>query len=408
MKKLYTLMAALLATAAVSAESVTWNIDEALTGYKSGTELNEMTFQINSNIEVSFLNDAGTNSVVYRKSSADKVGFIVIYKDNTMTVTAKDATITGLNFSIDDNADDPQTGSNTTASWSVRIDDTLYGPSRPAGESWEGSTSELTVTGNSKTTILALTIEYTVDGDDNGGDDNGGDDNGDEGDDNKEYENAEFLFENYMGQNAQYLTMESNGTTLAFTGSANASLNQATNTQGAPSYYYFGDAENYVSLSYRYQPGGTSTNGINSNVKGVCTFPTDGEFYIYAYNNQTDPNNPEAGRSLVVNQNDEDIFTYEYKATGYVEAQDNANRKVWPIKSVEVKKGTAYLLWPNGQVQFYAFVFVPEGNEFTSSIDPIFDDAINADEKAYDLLGRPVGDNYKGLVIKGGKKYILK
>ena len=230
-----------------------------------------------------------------------------------------------------------------------------------------------------------------------GGNDNpgGGDD---EGDDNPgEYESAALFFTADLigqGEMAQNVTLTDNGTSVTFTSnSANAQIDDIT--------FNYGTAEEYTAIQYRYRPGGKSSNGVNSTNKGVFTFPCDGTLYLYVFNNQDgDP------RNIQIVQNGETIFDHPYKSDEFVNVGDDENVvKVWPVYTAEVAKGTATLLWPVNQVMISGFEFVPAESDGDDTTSVITVEEMR-DARAYDLMGRPVGDDYRGIYIKGGKKYI--
>ena len=92
---------------------------------------------------------------------------------------------------------------------------------------------------------------------------------------------------------------------------------------------------------------------------------------------------------------------------------------------------TTYLLPTPTHPQGYTFLgwsTNAEGTNFVTEINETFEGALYAiwqqqggvgtsvdqvvltpeNAQMYDLLGRPVGQNYKGIVIQNGKKYLLK
>ena len=188
-------------------------------------------------------------------------------------------------------------------------------------------------------------------------DDNGDDNGGDEPDEPEtpsapdntlDFQTAELFFSaDQVGQGAiaQNVTLSDNGTSVDFTAASTSAQIDASNG-------YFGTAEDYITIPYRYRPGGKSTNGINSDNKGVFTFPCPGTLTIYAYNNQSDD------RNLQLIQNDVTILDHVFKSTDAVNPP-NSTRNVYPIVEVEVGEGTAYLLWPVNQVMLFGFKFEP-------------------------------------------------
>lgn len=387
MKKFYTLLAAVATTLAMNAATLTWSASDMPADYATNNyALDGTTVDLNANLSVSFANAEATenNYIRYRKVSALPEPVIAFYSKNTITFSATDATITSITFNIlSDYAD---AGNDNTPGWKFSIDGTTLGADAGVNE-WTGNASELVATGGSKTSIIGFTIEYTTDNGEDPGEGDGGDEPSNPGD----YSSAGLFFtEDLVGQGevAQNITLSENGTTVVFTSnSANAQVDASNG--------YFGTATEYTTLPYRYRPGGKSSNGINSTNKGVFTFPCEGTLYIYAYNNQSD------ARLLQLIQNDVTVFNHSYADTDYV-TPEGKTTKIYPIESVEVAAGTATLLWPDNQVMLYGFEFVPSAS---SSVDAIVAD-FDENAPAFDIMGRPVTDDYKGLVIQNGKKFI--
>lgn len=531
MKKILSLIVAVLGISMMlQAETVNWSVAN-LTGYSNGDILDEKTLGINDNLSLKFSNGTGTNDIKYQKSN--NVPYIAFYSNNIITVTGIDATITSITFVVDDDSDNPQT-TQTTPGWKVKVVGTTYSIDSPT---WTGNSSSVEVVGNSKTVLLGLTIEYIPAGsettltwsaselsdvannellngrtfdindvlsftladndcdqgkevifkktssltdinlysrnsitfnakegttiqsikfitnttigtnpptgwtlqdeaknsynatndtwtgnvseitftcksaaqlmgfeivyvttEDNSGEGEGEGDGDDDGDDDLEYKEASLFFTEDLvssgaGSLAQNFTITDNGTSIEFTSnSANAKielLNSGIN---------YGTVDDYTSYDYRYSPGGKSSNGVNSTNKGIFSFPCAGTLYIYAYNNQTE------NRNLQLVQNSETIFDHTYKADDYA-SPENKNTKIYPIESVTVEKGTATLLWPTNQVMISGFTFVPDPGVETG-VETVTVNFEDLDGPAYDLFGRQVSDDYRGIYIKNGKKYI--
>lgn len=379
MKKLYTLMAALLATAAVSAnaKTVTWSASDLSATYASNDYLNNVTIKVNDFISFTFSNGTATsetNYVKFRKQSQMTSPGVAFFPGNTLTVNATNAEITSLQFLILTDG----TTTDYTPTWVLNIGDETFDSSN---DTWTGEAEDLTVVGGKKATIIGLTFEYNS---------------------SLTFENSEIFFNETMlpdGTNPlnplDFTITENNVTFTVKTTSSNAAFSQQTN------YFYTSNPAEYITLSYRYQPG-TSTN-IKNGRYGLFTFPCDGTLYIYAYNNQS------TDRSLQIEQNSVVTFTHTYTSTDYETIEELPDAKIYPIFDAEVKEGQAYLLWPENQVTLCGFEFVPEGNEpGMSGVENVISNVVEFDENApeFDLLGRPVNDNYKGVVIKGGKKFI--
>lgn len=377
--------------------SATWAVS-SIQDIANNALIGGNSYDINANLVVSFANGdcKEGQEVKYRKVSAMPEPGIALYARNEMTLTATDAKITSVKFLV---LTDEAAGSDATPSWKVKAGDTTL--SAEDGDTWTGSASELLVVSNSKTTITGLVIEYTIDG---GSENPGGGDEPDEPDVPGDFQPASLFFNGDLigqGEIAQNVTLSDNGVSVTFTSnSASAQIDDNT--------FYYGSEEEYTPIQYRYRPGGRSSNGVNSNNKGVFTFPCDGTLYLYAFNNQEGD-----ARSLQLIQNDETIFDHEYLNTDYEEAPnpnpeaENATIKVWPVLHVDVKKGQATLLWPVNQVMISGFEFVPaesgnQGGEAAVEVVVEFDE--NA--PAFDITGRKVNAEYRGIVIQNGKKFI--
>ena len=82
--------------------------------------------------------------------------------------------------------------------------------------------------------------------------------------------------------------------------------------------------------------------------------------------------------------------------------------KLDPIEYDATGKNVAFQIGANGNVlHLYHVEFEGEAAD-PAGIDAIIADEVAADAPVYNVLGQRVNENYKGLVIKGGKKYIQK
>lgn len=378
--------------------SATWAVS-SIQDIANNALIGGNSYDINANLVVSFANGECKEGqeVKYRKVSAMPEPGIALYARNEMTLTATDAKINSVKFLV---LTDEAAGSDATPGWKVKAGDTTL--SAEDGDTWTGSASELLVVSNSKTTITGLVIEYTIDG---GGENPGGGDEPDEPEVPGDFESASLFFNGDLigkGEIAQNVTLSDNGVSVTFTSnSASAEIDDIT--------FYYGSEEEYTPIQYRYRPGGKSSNGVNSNNKGVFTFPCDGTLYLYAFNNQSGD-----ARSLQLIQNDVTIFDHEYLDSDYEEAPnpnpeaENATIKVWPVLHVDVKKGQATLLWPVNQVMISGFEFVPaeSGNQGGEAAVEVVVVEFDENAPAYDITGRKVNAEYRGIVIQNGKKFI--
>ena len=330
MRKILTLLAALACTAALNAATLNWSVSQM--DLANNAALDGVTISLNDNLSLSFANAEATenNYIRYRKVTAMPEPGIAFYSKNEITLTATDATITSVKFLI---LTDAAAGNDATPGWSFKAGSTSL--SAEGGDTWTGSESSLLLVGGSKATITGLVIEYTV--------------NTPPAPDNTlAFKTAELFFSaDQVGQGAiaQNVTLSDNGTSVDFTTTSTSAQIDASNG-------YFGTAEDYITIPYRYRPGGKSSNGINSDNKGVFSFPCPGTLTIYAYNNQSDD------RNLQLVQNDVTILDHDFKSTDAVNPP-NSTRNVYPIVDVEVSAGTAYLLWPVNQVMLFGFKFEP-------------------------------------------------
>lgn len=376
MRKFTTLMAAFAATIAVNAATVTWNAAD-ITDIASGDVINDKTFVVNDNISFTVAKGGSDKDCVFRKSSTNPAT-VIVYSKGTITFTSTDATITSIKFIVNTSE-----GSTNTPGWSFQ--DSSKNLYNAENDTWTGETRDFTFTDKSGAQLTGLEIAYNVDEGSETPDPTPG-----------EFKTAELFFNESQvasGAGAQNVKLSNNGVEIDFTSNSN-------NAQIDKSNGFFGTSESYETLQYRYRAGGKSSNGINSTNKGVITLPCDGTLYIYAFNNQSDD------RDLQIIQNDVTVFSHTYSASEAVSAANNESRKVYPVYSAELKKGTAYFLWPTNQLMLFGFKFEPE-----KSISTVVEEIEITDIKdmpAYDLMGRRVSDNYKGIVIQGGKKFIRK
>lgn len=374
MKKFTSFLTAAAATLAMSATSVTWNAADL--DLKSGDIVNDMTFTVDDNISFTVAKGTSEKDDCKFSKSASVPAAIILYSRNTITFNATDAKIKSIKFVV--NAE-------KNAGWT--INDAEKNAFNAENDTWTGDVASITFTGKSSAQINSLVIEYeggsTVEPDPV--DPTPG-----------EFVTAELFFNESQigtGEAAQNVTLTNNGVTVDFTSnSANAQIDKKNG--------FFGTAEEYITLQYRYRAGGKSSNGVNSTNKGVLTLPCDGTLTIYAYNDQA------TAREGQIVQDDVTVFSHEFSADEAVTVTaGSSERKVYPVYTVELKKGTAYFLWPTNQLMLFGFKFEPK--QSTTSVDaPFTFEADDTDTTAFDLMGRPVGPSYKGIVIIAGKKHI--
>lgn len=158
---------------------------------------------------------------------------------------------------------------------------------------------------------------------------------------------------------------------------------------------YFGTAESYVSFDYRLKTGGKSSskNGL------TLTLPADGTLKVYARTGS----NGATDRNIVLTQNETELAnkilleSEAVKVTMGEEVKEEKN--VYPVISVEAKKGDIAITYPINSVNIYAFELV-NATGVSTILTP------KADGKTFNLAGVQVSENAKGLKIKNGKKYV--
>ena len=163
---------------------------------------------------------------------------------------------------------------------------------------------------------------------------------------------------------------------------------------------YFGTATEYVNYTSRLKTGGKS----GSKLSLTLTIPTAGTLKIAvrsASSSATD-------RNLVLTQSGTEIFKKiikENEATDYETVTiDEASKKVFPFVNVSVEAGTVEVTFPEGALNFYAFeLLTSSGIQQTIAPAKVIENNV-----IYNLAGQKVNESYKGIVIKNGKKYIQK
>ena len=155
---------------------------------------------------------------------------------------------------------------------------------------------------------------------------------------------------------------------------------------------YFGTPESYVSFGYRLKTGGKSSSKNNL----TLTLPTDGILKVYARTGS----NGATDRNVILTQNETELANkiVSESEAGKVTIGEKENN-VYPIITVEAKKGDVAITYPVGSMNFYAFELVNAAGVSTI-LTP------KADGKTFNLAGVQVSENAKGLKIKNGKKYV--
>lgn len=159
---------------------------------------------------------------------------------------------------------------------------------------------------------------------------------------------------------------------------------------------YFGTAEEYQKFEGRLKSGGKSS----SKNAMTLTIPSDGTLKVYVRTGS----NSATDRTLVLTQNDTELYNKVVQEEDAVKVTIGENEKnVYPIISVAVKAGEVSVGYPIGSLNFYAFEFVAGTTGIQNVIKPAIENGIR-----YNLAGQRVDENYKGVVIMNGKKYVVK
>lgn len=154
----------------------------------------------------------------------------------------------------------------------------------------------------------------------------------------------------------------------------------------------FGTPDSYVSFDYCLKTGGKSSkkNGL------TLTLPVDGILKVYARTGSNDATD----RNVILTQNETVLVNKVLLESEAVKATiGEVEKNVYPVISVEAKKGDVAVTYPINSVKFYAFELVNAAGVSTI-LTP------KADGKTFNLAGVQVSENAKGLKIKNGKKYV--
>lgn len=163
---------------------------------------------------------------------------------------------------------------------------------------------------------------------------------------------------------------------------------------------YFGDAESQLKLTHRLKTGGKSSS---KNALSL-TIPSDGTLKVYVRTGS----NSATDRNVILTQNETELYNEIVKeadaieVTGLDESDPTKATKVYPVVEVAVAEGEVAITYPVNGLNFYGF-------EFVAPTDVKNVKAEGAKAKVagtYNLAGQKVGDDYKGIVVKDGKKTV--
>lgn len=166
---------------------------------------------------------------------------------------------------------------------------------------------------------------------------------------------------------------------------------------------YFGDATTQTKFTHRLKSGGKSGSKLSFSL----AIPSDGTLKVYARTGS----NSATDRTLVLTQGGSELYNQVVKEADAVKVtgldSDNPSKEtnVYPIISVSAKKGDVVVTFPVGSMNFYGFEFVSGTTGIQQTIAPA---KVIENNVIYNLAGQRVNENYKGIVIKNGKKYIQK
>jgi len=134
---------------------------------------------------------------------------------------------------------------------------------------------------------------------------------------------------------------------------------------------YFGDADSQVKFETRLKSGGKSSSSNSM----MLTIPSDGTLRVYVRS----ASSSDASRTLVLKQNDLELYKKVVKDADAISVNMEENistenptgaTNVFPVVSVEVKKGTVEITYPQNGINFYAFELEYEGT--VEAVEPVF------------------------------------
>lgn len=160
---------------------------------------------------------------------------------------------------------------------------------------------------------------------------------------------------------------------------------------------YFGTAEDYQKFTHRLKTGGKS--GSSNSL--TLTIPSDGTLKVYVRTGK----NGETDRNLVLTQDGTELYNKVVQEGDAVQVDMGGEEptNVYPVISVAVKTGEVTIGYPVNSLNFYAFEFIAGSSGIQKVVKPVVENGIR-----YNLAGQRVDENYKGLVIMNGKKYVVK
>jgi len=166
---------------------------------------------------------------------------------------------------------------------------------------------------------------------------------------------------------------------------------------------YFGTEEAQTKFEARLKTGGKSSSKNNL----TATVPSDGVLKICVRTGS----NSATDRTLVLTQDETELFNQVVEESskklvkGMDESDPEKETSVYPVISVAVKAGDVAITYPVGSMNFYAFEFVSGGED--AAVKTI---GLSGAQRGqtYNLAGQKVGDGFRGIAIRDGKKVVMK
>ena len=158
----------------------------------------------------------------------------------------------------------------------------------------------------------------------------------------------------------------------------------------------FGTPESFSNYTSRLKTGGKSSSSRFL----TLTVPSAGIVKIAARTGSNSDNT----RTIVLTQNDTQLVEYTFDEANAASgtAEDGTAIKVYPYVTANVKAGDIVITFPVNGINIYAIEFTADAtgiNQLTQT---------NVQGATYNLAGQRVGDTFKGVVIRDGKKFVQK
>lgn len=168
---------------------------------------------------------------------------------------------------------------------------------------------------------------------------------------------------------------------------------------------YFGDADTQTKFTHRLKSGGKSQTAETKLNQIELAIAEAGTLKIYVRTGS----NTATDRNLVVTQGESKLYdavvkeSDAIKVKGLDEADPDKETIIYPVVTVAVAAGKVVLTYPIGSLNFYGF----EAANGATAIQTVKATQAN-DGAVYNLAGQKVGNDFKGVVIKEGKKMLQK